>query len=276
MIAVCPNPYRDTDLSLTRQIQSLLERAGETTVVCPVFSDSYDGEEKAKIQDVARDCSMAVVIGGDGTILAVARELYRFNIPIIGVNLGTKGFMASLEADEIEKIEEALKDRCNLSTRMMLGIQLVRNGEVIFTDCVLNDVVLRGYMDCIDVRLLADGCEVTAFSGDGIIVSTPTGSTGYSMSAGGPIVEPEANAFIISPICAHTMSAKSYVISSARNIEIQPGRLHDRKAFLSVDGRIAMDLRNGDVVRVNRSEYHTNIVDFGITSFYETTFQKLR
>ena len=121
-----------------------------------------------------------------------------------------------------------------------------------------------------------NGQRMTGFSGDGVVLSTPTGSTGYSMSAGGPIVEPDAENIILSPICAHMMGSRTFVLGPDREILVRTEKSHGRRAYLSVDGNSVYDLENGDLMRVRRSEQHVLMVDMGLKSFYEITFEKLK
>ncbi len=280
MIAICPNPFRDSELKYTRQAAEMLHAAGYETVVCPVFAEDapqmIPEDIKATTLDAVRSrCSLVVVIGGDGTILSAARQLHNADIPILGVNLGSKGFMAALEPEHMQLIVKAAAGEYTVSRRMMLDIELERGGEIIYRDKALNDVVLHGYGDCIRLTAWCAGDRITSFSGDGIILSTPTGSTGYSMSAGGPIVEPEASAIIVSPICAHMMSARSYVLSASHDVSVLAEKLHGRRAYISVDGNSVMDLINGDLLRVRRSERCILMADMGLKSFFDLAFEKL-
>ena len=280
MIAICPNPFRDSELKYTRQATEMLHAAGYETAVCPVFAEDapqmIPEDIKATTLDAVRSrCSLVVVIGGDGTILAAARQLHNADIPILGVNLGSKGFMAALEPEHMQLIVKAAAGEYTVSRRMMLDIELERGGEIIYRDKALNDVVLHGYGDCIRLTAWCAGDRITSFSGDGIILSTPTGSTGYSMSAGGPIVEPEASAIIVSPICAHMMSARSYVLGASHDVSVLAEKLHGRRAYISVDGNSVMDLANGDLLRVRRSERCILMADMGLKSFFDLTFEKL-
>lgn len=280
MIAICPNPFRDSELKYTRQAAEMLRAAGYETVVCPVFAEDapqmIPEDIKATTLDAVRSrCSLVVVIGGDGTILSAARQLHNADIPILGVNLGSKGFMAALEPEHMQLIVKAAAGEYTVSRRMMLDIELERGGEIIYRDKALNDVVLHGYGDCIRLTAWCAGDRITSFSGDGIILSTPTGSTGYSMSAGGPIVEPEASAIIVSPICAHMMSARSYVLSASHDVSVLAEKLHGRRAYISVDGNSVMDLTNGDLLRVRRSERCILMADMGLKSFFDLAFEKL-
>lgn len=281
MIALCPNPYRDIDLAFTREVMRLLDEAGFVPVVCPVFSeDEPDVIPKdiptARITEVADDCSLAVVIGGDGTMLAVARQLHGHDLPMLGVNLGTKGFMTTLEKENIGLIVEAAGGHYQISRRMMLDVALIRGDEVIYSDCVLNDAVIHGYGDCVTITAWCNGQRMTGFSGDGVVLSTPTGSTGYSMSAGGPIVEPDTENIILSPICAHMMGSRTFVLDPDREILIRTEKSHGRRAYLSADGNSVYDLENGDLMRVRRSGHYALMADMGLKSFYEIAFEKLR
>lgn len=281
MIAICPNPYRDIDCRLSLKAIDIIKPLGTECCICPVFAKPGDeilpaGIEYRDIDDVVDQCELVVVIGGDGTILNVARHLGNVSVPILGVNLGTKGFMANIEPEDLEHLLEAAQGKFKISRRMMLDVSYLRDGELIYSDHALNDVVIHGCGDCININALCNGNHLTAFSGDGIIVSTPTGSTGYSMSAGGPIVEPEAENIIISPICAHMMSARSFVLGPNSVISIDAHKLHDRRANLSVDGNYVMDISNGDTILVKRSENYTIMADLGLRNFYEFSFEKLR
>ncbi len=281
MIALCPNPFRDIDLAFTRNVRMLLHDAGFETAVCPVFADDEPDVIPAdigirRLSEVLDACTLAVVIGGDGTMLAVARQLGGVELPLLGVNLGTKGFMTSLEEENISMVVEAARGRYTLSRRMMLDVSLVRGGEEILSDCALNDAVIHGYGECVTITAWCNGQRMTGFSGDGVVLSTPTGSTGYSMSAGGPIVEPDAENIILSPICAHVMGSRTFVLDPAREIMIRTEKSHGRRAYLSVDGNSVFDIENGDLLRVRRSEHHTLMADMGLRSFYETAYEKLR
>ena len=281
MIALCPNPYRDTDCSFTKNVALLLEKAGYQTVICPIY---YEDEcdilppdiHPERIEDIAEQCTLAVVIGGDGTILSVVRRLKERELPLLGVNLGTKGFMTALEPENIALIVEAAAGNYHISRRMMLDVTLIREGRELCFDCALNDVVVHGYGDCVSVTAWCDGQRMTSFSGDGVILATPTGSTGYSMSAGGPIVEPDAENIILSPICAHVMGSRTFVLDPEREILIKTEKTHGRRAYLSVDGNSVFDLENGDLLRIKRSGHYTLMANLGLKSFYEIAFEKLR
>lgn len=279
MIVICPNPYRDLRCETARRAAALLRDAGFESVICPV----YAGEDDAVPSDLrvgvlseeAPRCKLAVVIGGDGTILEAIRQLHGVSLPILGVNLGTKGFMATLEADELPLIVTAARGEYTLSRRMMLRAELRRGGEIVYSGHALNDAVIHGYGECVKITAWCNGSRMTGFSGDGVILSTPTGSTGYSMSAGGPIVEPDAENIILSPICAHVMGARSFVLDPARVVIVRTELQHGRRAYLSLDGASGVDLCSGDELIVRRADHATLMVDMGTKSFYELAFEKL-
>ena len=281
LIVLCPNPYRDSHLELTKKAKELLSNNGYDVAVCPVFGadDTTAIPEDIKITpwvDVADKARMFMVIGGDGTILHTARYLNHSDTPMLGINLGTKGFMASLEPEELDMILEAAAGNYFSSRRMMIDVELVREGKVVYSDCGLNDVVIHGMGDCIKLTAWCDDERIMSYSGDGIIISTPTGSTGYSMSAGGPIVEPEAKNFIISPICAHYIGSRSFVLSPYHTITVKAEKLHDRRAYVSVDGTDGFELANEDIVVVRNSAKIANLIYLGERSFYDSTFDKLQ
>ncbi len=276
MVAICPNPYRDISLTLTRQCIRILQESGHQCVVCPVFTDNswtvpedFDRSMLFKLGDVLPEISAVLALGGDGTILAVVREMNGADIPVLGVNLGTKGFMTSLEPEEVSFIPKALAGNTPLSTRMMLAMTLKRDGKEILRDRALNDVVIHGYGECIQPTAWADGKKMVSFSGDGLVLATPTGSTGYSMSAGGPIVEPDARAILLTPICAHTLTAKPYVLSPDKTVTVLTEKLTGRKAYLAVDGYSVMDLESGDLLEVCCASESVKMPELGLRSFFD-------
>ena len=273
MIALCPNPYRDIELIRTKECIQILRSCGFESVVCPVFTEKeWEAPPEvitSDLQDVLPDLTHIIVLGGDGTILAVVRKLNGANVPVLGINLGTKGFMTSLEPENLSLIPNALKPGAAISERMMLDLILRRGEKIILHDCALNDVVVHGYGECIQPTAWADDKVMFSFSGDGLIAATPTGSTGYSMSAGGPIVEPDARAILLTPICAHTLSAKPFVLSPDRKIRVLTEKLTGRRAYLAVDGYQVADLESGDLLEITCSDNLVRMIDLSSKSFFE-------
>ncbi len=280
MIAICPNPYRDLNCETALAAAALLAEAGFESVLCPVYiGEETDALPKDlpvfSLSEQAENCELAVVIGGDGTILEAIRELRGVSLPILGINLGTKGFMTALEKDELPLIVEAARGSYTPSRRMMIDAQLWRQGKLVYADSALNDAVIHGYGECVKITAWCDGKHMTGFTGDGVILSTPTGSTGYSMSAGGPIVEPDAENIILTPICAHVMGSRSFVLDPSRKVTVKTELQHGRRAYLSLDGASGVDIQSGDELTVCCSQCVTTMADMGNKSFYELAFEKL-
>ena len=281
LIIIAANPFRDFGYQTSKSIYSMLENAGHRCCICPVFSEELDpaaltGYTVSSLDAIAAEAKLAVVLGGDGTILYVADMLRRLQVPIAGVNLGGKGFLTAMEADETERLLRIADGAFSVSRRMMLEVSLERGGEEIFHQSVLNDVIVHGaHAECIGILAKCNDIPITHFSGDGIIVSTPTGSTAYSMSAGGPIVEPDNENIIVTPICPHSMVGKSYVLLPTRIVSIEPERIHDRPAILSADGNKGIPLISGDIIIVKRSDRSILLAETGAHSFFDRAFEKL-
>ena len=220
---------------------------------------------------------MCWCFGGDGTILHSAREATPRNVPVLGVNLGSIGFMAELEHNELSLLSRLASGRFGIERRMMLDVTVRREGRPVFTESALNDaVVTKGAVArVLDLEVTGDRVVISSFSGDGIVVATPTGSTAYSMAAGGPIVEPTAENIIITPICAHSLHAKPFVLDSARSVGIRLTPGGKKTAYLSVDGGRAFRIQPGDWVDCRRSRQVTRLVKLTGRSFYDRINQKL-
>jgi len=275
-IVMTPNPYRDRNFKHVEQAVSILRDAGIETKVCLPFDvdKNFELPKDLKLGDLAREiknADMLICFGGDGTILHSSKIATRHHVPILGVNVGTMGFMAELEAGELSLLANLAKNEYRIEKRMMLRVTVHNEGREIFDETALNDAAItKGAVAReIQMSVACDGVEAINFSGDGIVVCTPTGSTAYSMSAGGPIVEPSAQNIIVTPICAHTFQAKGIVTAPSRTITIRVGKLGRRNAFLSVDGGRALRLNVGDVVTIRRADQETRLVRLKDTSFYE-------
>lgn len=280
-IVLVANVFRDAGFEKARKVYDMLSEAGHAVVISPVFLPDWDpsmlpGMRAAALEDAVKDASLVVAMGGDGTLLHVADYIRGREIPMIGINLGGKGFLAGLEETETSLLLDVAAGKCTISRRMMLDVELERDGEILFSQCVLNDVVIHGAnAECIGILARCDDVPVTHFTGDGIIVSTPTGSTAYSMSAGGPLVEPDSENIILTPICPHNMAGKSFVLMPSRVVTVEPERIHDRPAILVADGGDCIPLVKGDCIRVKKSQNSVLLADSGARSFYENAFEKL-
>ena len=282
-IVLTPIPYRDKNFQTVRAAMKVLKEAGMEPRLCLPFEvdRNYELPKDLRFHKLDRElqnAEMVICFGGDGTILHMAKAATRKNIPILGVNIGTMGFMAELESSELDQLARLANDDYTLDKRMMLDVVVQRDRDIIFHDIGLNDVVVtKGAIARIaHVAVKCDGVEVMECGGDGVIVATPTGSTAYSLSAGGPIVEPEARNILITPICAHDVMSRCIVASDKRVITVELVRNARRNAYLSVDGGKAFRLNLGDVVTVRRSNLETKLIRLKDRSFYDVVNMKFK
>lgn len=283
-IVLSPNPYRDRGLRSAQSAQRILENAGAQTAICLPFDldqgsklELPSGVALGQLEEELEDADVLVCFGGDGTILHAAHEANARGIPILGVNLGSIGFMAELEHGELSLLARLAGGKFGIERRMMLDICVRREGRCVFSDQALNDAVLTkgAVARVLDLEVTGDRVVISSFSGDGLVVATPTGSTAYSMAAGGPIVEPTAENIIIAPICAHSLHAKPFVLGANRTVGARLAPGGKKTAYLSVDGGRAFRIQPGDWVECRRSRQTTQLVKLTGRSFYERINQKL-
>ena len=275
-IVLTPNPYRDRNFKHVEQAVEILQQSGIETKVCLPFDVDKNFElpgdmNFCDLNKEIKNADMLICFGGDGTILHASKIATRYHVPILGVNIGTMGFMAELEASEISLLRGIAEGKYSVEKRMMLHVTVTNDGKELFNEIALNDAAITkgAVARVIQMSVECDGVEAINCSGDGVIVCTPTGSTAYSMSAGGPIVEPSAKNIIITPICAHAFQAKGIVTSPWRTISVRLSKLGRRNAFLSVDGGRAFRLNPEDVVVIKKAEQETRLVRLKDISFYE-------
>ncbi len=220
---------------------------------------------------------MVIVLGGDGTLISVARQIGDRHVPIIGVNLGQLGFLTEITRDELpEMLERIIADDYKVSDRMMLDAAIRRNGKIVGKFTVLNDVVINkgALARIIDMETCVDGRHLTSYKADGLIISTPTGSTGYNLAAGGPIIYPDINSLLITPICPHMLTNRPIMVWSRSVIEIKL-KFEDDVVFFTGDGQVGYKLLPGDVVEVSRSESRTRLVTSPSKDYFEILRTKL-
>ena len=282
-VILTPNPYRDKNFHTVRQAMKILQDAGMEPRLCLPFEvdKSYDLPKDLhfyKLDRELQNTELVICFGGDGTILHMAKAATRHGVPILGVNIGTMGFMAELESTELEKLALLASGEYKIDSRMMLDVTVRRDRDIIYHDICLNDVVITkgAVARIVHLSVRCDGVQAMECGGDGIIVATPTGSTAYNLSAGGPIVEPEARSILVTPICAHDMVSRCMVASDKRVITV--GLTHNarRNAFLSVDGGKAVRLNMGDIATIRRSNMETKLLRLKERSFYDVVNMKFK
>ncbi len=276
---IVTNQIKDPDFEVTHEIVTCLERESCTASV-------YTGEiTKAQWEEILRREAKAtdgiLVLGGDGTLLRTARDTVDSQIPVLGINLGTLGYLAEVERGSLgPALDKLVRGEYDVEKRMMLSGQVLRSGQVLEDTCALNDITItrNGRLQMLYFLIYVNGKLLKEYYADGIILATPTGSTGYNMSAGGPIVEPGAEMILLTPICAHTLQTRSVVLRAEDEITIRirerMGR-ENQPMEVCFDGSQNLALKPGDEVRITRSEKHIPVIKLGEASFLDVLHRKM-
>lgn len=282
-VILSPNPYRDKQFQTLREAMVVLNDSGIETRVCLPFEvdRSYDLPRDIRFSRMDRElpnASMVICFGGDGTLLHMAKAATRHGIPVLGVNIGTMGFMAELESTELSQLSRIATGDYSVDSRMMLDVTVHRDRDIIFHDLCLNDVAITkgAVARIVHLEVKCDGVQAMECGGDGIIVATPTGSTAYSLSAGGPIVEPDAHSILVTPICSHDVVSRCIVTSDKRTISVVMTQNARRNAYLSVDGGKALRMNMGDIATIRKSDLVTKLVRLKDRSFFDVVNMKFR
>lgn len=269
MFGVLMNLEKPGAADMAEEIRAYLSKRGRHVVVT-------DGSEP-----IPYGIRCLVVIGGDGTLLRAAKQVVGRNLPLLGVNLGTLGYMAEVEASAVEPaLDQLLTGRYFVEQRMMLEGSVFRGEECIAREIALNDVVIirSGPLRILQFRNFVNGSFLTDYQADGIILSTPTGSTGYSLSVGGPIVTPLANLILMTPVAPHTLASRSIILRGSDRVTVEIGWGHaalSTEVAVSFDGGDQVTAESGDRVEVCRSEQTTSIIKLSDASFLDTLRRKL-
>ena len=278
-VLIYTNEHKDPDGAYTKRVMDYFSKKGVASDI--IISDIKRTEDKdAEIDQGRTDYDCIIVLGGDGTVLQAAREAWRLDIPIVGVNLGNLGFLTEIETSEMEaSFERLMVGDFYTEKRMMLRGEVIRSDGEKILGRSLNDIVISRYggMNLIVLPVYVNGQFLHEYRGDGIIVTTPTGSSGYNLSAGGPIVEPSSDVMVLTSICSHSLNHASIILSADDQIEVRlpdDSRL-DRQIELSFDGSHRVLIGNGDIVRIRKSEKHTRFIKLNDMNFLETLHKKL-
>ncbi len=280
--ALLTNYSKDRKLVYTRLIETYITENGGTHWVPEHISEpDDDGDQRYDLSDMPTDIECVIVLGGDGTLLQAAREMLDRCIPLLGINLGTLGFLTSAEKSELPGcLDSVLDDSCSIDERMMLRGSVYHGQEEIQTNIALNDVIITraGFSRLVELKIYVNGELLSIYNADGIIVSTPTGSTGYSLSAGGPIIFPQTDVMVITPICPHSLQARSLVVSGEDRIMIEIGRRRKtqrEEAMVTFDGRSAQELETGDRIEIYKAQETTQLIRLKGRSFYQVLQNKI-
>lgn len=280
--ALLTNYSKDRKLVYTRMIETyIMEHGGTYWVPEHISEPDDDGDQRYDLSDMPTDIECVLVLGGDGTLLQAAREMLDRRIPLLGINLGTLGFLTSAEKSELPGcLDSVLDDSCSIDERMMLRGSVYHGQEKIQTNIALNDVIITraGFSRLVELKIYVNGELLSIYNADGIIVSTPTGSTGYSLSAGGPIIFPQTDVMVITPICPHSLQARSLVVSGEDRIVIEIGRrrkTQKEEAMVTFDGRSAQELETGDRIEIYKAQETTQLIRLKGRSFYQVLQNKI-
>ena len=229
--------------------------------------------------EIREQAELVVVLGGDGTLISVARLMCGRDVPILGVNLGSLGFLTETTVDEMyPRLEKCLDGNPRVSDRMMLEVTVIRDGKEIERGNVLNDAVINkgALARIVDLETKVNRHVLTTFKADGLIVSTPTGSTGYSMSAGGPIIHPHMSCIVITPICPHTLTNRPIVVTDDSTVSVTVASSFDEKVYLTLDGQVGIELTEGDTVEIRRALKTIALVASKNRDYFEVLRTKLK
>ena len=278
---IITNSFKDKNLKLTNEIKEYIEKKG---VSCQCFTSTGDDAKHAapEADAIAQETECVLVLGGDGTLIRAASKLVEQNMALIGVNLGTLGYLCELEESNVfAAVDELMEEHYTVEKRMMLCGYGIKQSEKTERKVALNDIVIHrtGALSVVNLIVFVNGEYLNTFRADGIIISTPTGSTGYNMSAGGPIVDPKASMILITPINAHNLNSRSIVIGAEDEVMIEIGERRSQKdetVEVSFDGDNAVGLEVGDKFLIRKADSTTRICKLNNMSFLEILRKKMK
>ncbi len=267
-VAVYTNDKKDGDFSVTKRVLDCL--SGKCSVVTPGDCASFD--------EMCAKADALIVLGGDGTLLRTSRKASRHGLPVLGINMGKVGYLAEIEPEKIEEsLQRFLDGKYKIEERFMIKAEINRGGRVIKKYNALNDIVVCSswFKKLVSMDLYVDDGFVASYDADGIVVATPTGSTAYSLSAGGPITDSGMELMIVTPICAHTLSSRPVIVPADKKITIEVKKNKNRKSALTVDGQDTAELEAGDKLEISASHIKAKFIRINGMNFYEILRKKL-
>lgn len=278
-IGVIANIDKDPELKYTGLLaESIVKAGGRVVMESSLSSAICIGDSCPDAESVVNCSDMVVCLGGDGTFLKAARLLYGKNLPMLGINLGNLGFLTEIDRDDVENaVEHIFSGNYAVEERMMLDAAIYRKGKPVINDVALNDIVIsRGAISRIlHVKAYINDVFVDSFPGDGLIISSPTGSTAYSLSAGGPIVEPDAPLMIITPICPHILYSRSIITNAGSSVKVVVQEDFQHDAMVTVDGQEGYEISGGDWVEVTKSSYSIKLARINSRNFFNILRAKI-
>lgn len=278
-IGIITNVDRDIGFTHTKLlVDSIVKRGGRAILTDDLAQKSGVGEQAGDNEDVISSSDLVVCLGGDGTFLKAARNVYLKGLPILGINLGNLGFLTEVDRNDIDfAVEQLFNNSYEIEERMMLEAVIFRKDAEPVHDIALNDAVItRGAISrIIHVKTYINGTFVDSFPGDGLIISTPTGSTAYSLSAGGPIVEPDTNLLLITPICPHILYSRSFVTKADSVVKAVVDEDFSHSAMVTLDGQEGHDIKGGDFVEIKKSTHTVKLIKINSRNFFNILRTKI-
>lgn len=279
--AVIPNKLKDTDLTITKRIIDMLVELDQEAYLLKEDALLIDKAIHVIEYEQLSTVDFVVVLGGDGTILSTSRQVVEYEVPLLGINLGRLGFLAEVEIDHIKQaFKKIIKGEYTIEERMMLKINYCSKNACSKLFTALNDVVVtRGaFSRMVDLKIYINNKFIDNFTADGVIVSTPTGSTAYNLSAGGPILSPITEMMVITPICPHSLYVRSIVVSSMDHIQIIIGsdaQIKEEEIMLTIDGQTGFKLNYKDEINITKADKYTKLVKTTDNNFYDILREKM-
>ncbi len=278
-IGVITNKDKDIDLKFTKLlIDDILKKGGVVLFNNEIAIELGIKEKYLSDEEVINCSDIIICLGGDGTFLRVARKVYKYDKPIMGINLGNLGFLTEVDKVDISRaVDMILEDKYTIQNRMMLEANILRKDNTIEEEIALNDIVVSGasLSRILHVNTYINNVYLDSFTGDGVIVASPTGSTAYSLSAGGPIVEPDIDLMILTPICPHTLYSKSFITTGDRVITLEIDENYSYNAIVTMDGQVGYRINREDKVEIRRSNYTIKMAKINSINFFNVLRHKI-
>lgn len=277
-IVLFPNFGKKNALSTALKCCDILGELGTEVFAADCYKAEFAEKnfvKFGKIEEIAEKCDIIIAIGGDGTILKASAYASSFNKPLMGINTGRLGFMASMEIDELDMLSRLKTRDYTVETRMMIDAAVMRDNKIISEHTALNDVVIsRPYSKITDYTVFTDGIAVSSMRSDGMVFATPTGSTAYALSAGGPILEPSTECIQLTPICPHSLFSRTMVFTAERTLEVRH-YAEDDLVYFSVDGKKNCQILKNDTLIIKKSLKKLRLIDIKGNSFFNAVNNKL-
>lgn len=277
-IVLFPNFGKKNALSTAMKCCDILNSLGIEIFAADCYKTEFAEKnfvKFGKIEEIAEKCDIIIAIGGDGTILKASVHASNYNKPLMGINTGRLGFMASMEVDELDMLSRLKTRDYMVETRMMIDAAVMRDNKIISEYTALNDVVIsRPYSKITDYTVFTDGIAVSSMHSDGMVFATPTGSTAYALSAGGPILEPSTECIQLTPICPHSLFSRTMVFTAERTLEVRH-YAEDDLVYFSVDGKKNCQILKNDTLIIKKSLKKLRLIDIKGNSFFNAVNNKL-